>query len=107
MAGRTLALTGTYSTGYADNAFNKRYTANTRVARTVPELIDQYGGRLVLEAVADYCFQHLGLRCFATGFGQAAEQLGSAEGSGLGQVSCSATPAGRDDCPKRGTPGDE
>ena len=36
----------------------KRYTANTPVARAVSELIDQYGGRLVLEAVADYCFQH-------------------------------------------------
>jgi hypothetical protein len=40
----------------------KRYTANTPVSRTVSELIDQYGGRLVLEAVADYCFQHLGFR---------------------------------------------
>ena len=40
----------------------KRYTANTPVARAVSELIDQYGGRLVLETVADYCFQHLGFR---------------------------------------------
>jgi hypothetical protein len=55
----------------------KRYTANTPVVRAVSELIDQYGGRLVLEAVGDYCFQNLGLRCFAAGFGQAAEQLGS------------------------------
>ena len=60
----------------------KRYTANTPVAPAVSELIDQYGGRLVLEAVADYCFQHLGLRCFAAGFGQAAEQLGSAATTG-------------------------
>ena len=57
----------------------KRYTANTPVARAVSELIDQYGGRLVLEAVADYCFQHLGVRCFATGFSQAADRLGSAD----------------------------
>jgi hypothetical protein len=57
----------------------KRYMANTPVARAVSELIDQCGGRLVLEAVADYCFQHLGVRCFATGFSQAAEQLGSAD----------------------------
>ena len=69
----------------------KRYTANTPVARAVSELIEKYGGRLVLEAVADYCFQHLGVRCFAAGFGQAAEQLGSADDSELGQVSCSAT----------------
>jgi hypothetical protein len=55
----------------------KRYTANTPVACAVSELIDQYGGRLVLEAVADYCLQHLGVRCFAAGFGQVAEQLAS------------------------------
>jgi hypothetical protein len=70
---------------------HKRYTANTPVARAVSELIDRYGGRLVLETVADYCFQHLGVRCFAAGFGQAAEQLGDAEDSGLGQFSCSAS----------------
>jgi hypothetical protein len=58
---------------------SKRCTANTPVSRAVSELVDQYGGRLVLEAVADYCFQHLGLRCFAAGFGRAAEQLGSAD----------------------------
>ena len=57
----------------------KRYTANTPVSRAVSELVDQYGGRPVLEAVADYCFQHLGLRCLAAGFGQSAEQLGSAD----------------------------
>ena len=43
----------------------KRYTANTPVARALSELIEQYGGCLVLEAVADYWFQHLGVRCFA------------------------------------------
>jgi hypothetical protein len=32
--------------------------SGTPVARAVSELIDQYGGRLVLEAVANYCFQH-------------------------------------------------
>jgi hypothetical protein len=57
----------------------KHYTANTPVARAVSELIEKYGGRLVLEAVADYCVQNLGLRWFAAGFGQAAEQLGSAD----------------------------
>jgi hypothetical protein len=36
----------------------KRYTANTPVARAVSQLIEQYGGRLVLEAVADYCFPY-------------------------------------------------
>jgi len=45
----------------------KRYTANTPAARAVSELIDQFGGRTVLEAAADYCFQHLGLRCFLSG----------------------------------------
>jgi hypothetical protein len=71
----------------------KRYTANTPVARAVSELIDQYGGRLVLEAVADYCFQHLGVRCFAAGFGRAAEQLGSTDDhSPARQLSCSARP---------------
>jgi hypothetical protein len=55
----------------------KRYTAKTPVARAVDQLIEKYGGRLVLEAVADHCFQQPGLRCFARGFGQAAEQLRS------------------------------
>ena len=61
----------------------KRYTASSPVARAVSELMDQYGGRLVLEAVADYCFQHLGLRCFASGFGRAAEQLRADDDSRL------------------------
>jgi hypothetical protein len=55
----------------------KRYTAKTPVARAVDQLIEKYGGRLVLEAVDDHCFQHPGLGCFARGFGQAAEQLRS------------------------------
>jgi hypothetical protein len=45
----------------------KRYTANTPVGRAVSELFEKYGGRPVLEAAADYCFQHLGLRCFLSG----------------------------------------
>jgi len=57
----------------------KRYSANTPVARAVSDLIEKHGGRIVLEAVADYRFQHLGLQCFAAGFGRAAEQLGTTE----------------------------
>jgi hypothetical protein len=56
-----------------------RYTANTPVARALSELLEKCSGHLVLEAVADYCFQHLGLWCFAVGFGRSAEQIGSAD----------------------------
>jgi hypothetical protein len=57
----------------------KRYTANTPVARGVSDLIERFGGRLVLEAVADYCHQHLGVKCFAAGFAAAAAELPKGE----------------------------
>lgn len=53
----------------------KRYTANQPVTREVDALIERYGARKVLEAIADYCHQNLGLRCFAGGFTRSAEEL--------------------------------
>jgi hypothetical protein len=57
----------------------KRYTANTPVSREVDRLFEYFGGRLVLEAVADYTYQRLDLNCFAPGFAAAAERLPKGE----------------------------
>lgn len=46
----------------------KRYTANRPHSRAVSQLIEQFGARLVLEAVADYCSQNLMLKVFESPF---------------------------------------
>jgi hypothetical protein len=53
----------------------KRRCANTPLAKSVDQLFEVYGGRRVLEAVADYARCHLGLECFATPFERAAAVL--------------------------------
>jgi hypothetical protein len=53
----------------------RRYRADTPVKEAVEELIEEFGARQALEAVADYCEQILRLRCFVPGLRDAAESL--------------------------------
>ena len=56
----------------------KRYTANTDVKKAVSELIEQFGARLVLEAMAEYCAENLGLSIFGGQLLEAANYLSDA-----------------------------
>jgi hypothetical protein len=57
----------------------KRYTADQPATRAVSTLIEEYGARVILAAVADYCQGVLELRCFAAGFECATEELSGRE----------------------------